>query len=170
MDTIEYRIIANRRDADIKALAAICVLDNENPETLAKSIDWFRGELEQMDPVHTLLIGAFAGQELAGFVRFTLCERLGLWWCRGLEVAVQWQRRGIGSTLLMTALHQLADRGEHDIRSDTSARNIASQATHLRAGFLLASTAGLDFDGERCENRRFYQWLHSSAPPGRRVT
>jgi GNAT superfamily N-acetyltransferase len=158
MNAIDYRIIAGRYDADIKALAAISVLDNGNPETLAEGIDYFRGELEQMDLGRRLLIGAFAGNELTGFVRFTLCERLGLWWCRGLVVAVEWQRRGIGATLLKTALQRLADRGERDIRSDTGENNMASQATHLRAGFVLASTDGLDFDGRRLENHPFYQW------------
>jgi GNAT superfamily N-acetyltransferase len=158
MHEIDYRIIASRRDADIKALAAISVLDNRNPETLAEGIDYFRNELEKMDAAKMLLIGAFAGNELAGFTRLVLCQRLGLWWCRGLVVAVEWQRRGIGATLLKTAIQQLADRGEQDIRSDTLASNVASQATHLRAGFSLASTNDLDFDGRPLENHRFYRW------------
>ena len=59
-----------------------------------------------MDLGRKLLIGAFAANELVGFVRFTLCERLGLWWCRGLVVVVEWQRRGIGAALLKTLVDE----------------------------------------------------------------
>ena len=32
---IEYRLIRGRRDADIKALAAISALDNDDPQSLS---------------------------------------------------------------------------------------------------------------------------------------
>ena len=130
---IDYRIITGRGDADIKSLAAISVLDNKSPETLAAGIDYFRDELEHLDGRERLLIGAFAGMELVGFCRFRICPRLGLWWCMGLEVVPEWQRRGIGSELLKAGIAELSRRGVREIRSDTSSGNTASHATHLRA-------------------------------------
>ena len=81
MSDITYRTVANRRDADIKALAAISVLDNGWPERLAEDIGYFRNELTTLDPAKLLLVGAFAGAELVGFCRFCLCERVDAWWC-----------------------------------------------------------------------------------------
>jgi RimJ/RimL family protein N-acetyltransferase len=158
MQAIHYRIITGRGDADIKSLAAISVLDNKNPETLAEGIDYFRDELEHLDSRERLLIGAFAGMELVGFCRFQVCPRLGLWWCLGLEVVPEWQRRGIGSELLSTAIAELRGRGATDIRSDVSRRNEASCATHTNAGFRLMSTEGEDFDGRRRDGHCFYRW------------
>ena len=39
MIAVDYRIITGRRGADIKSLAALSVLDNGNPETLAAVVE-----------------------------------------------------------------------------------------------------------------------------------
>ncbi len=161
MSPIEYRVITGRRDADVKSLAAITVLDNNEPEKLAESVDFFRDELEHLDPGQRLLIGAFAGMELAGFCRFQMCPRLAVWWCRGLEVVPEWQGQGIGSELLMAGIAEFAKRGATDIRSDTWGRNLPSQATHVKAGFRLMGTSGEDFDGRWRDDQCFYQWESS---------
>ncbi len=43
---IEYRIIRSRRDADVKSLAAISALSNEDPQSLQANIEYFVDELE----------------------------------------------------------------------------------------------------------------------------
>ena len=163
MQAIHYRIIAGRGDADIKSLAAISVLDNAWPERLAEDIDYFRNELTSLDPEKLLLIGAFAGAELVGFCRFVVCPRLNAWWCMGLVVVPEWQRRGIGTELLKAAIAILARRGVTDVRSDTSAKNLPSQATHVKAGFRLIGTSGEDFEGQRREEHCFYRWQSRTA-------
>ncbi|HUS91052.1 MAG TPA: GNAT family N-acetyltransferase [Phycisphaerae bacterium] len=163
MDTVEYRVIAGRRDADIKAMAALSALDNGNPATLACCVEHFGKELDGLDPAERVLFGAFAGAELLGFCRFQLCPRRGLWWCRGLVVAEDWQRRGIGSTLLTRALAHLAGRGVTDVRSDTAASNTASQAAHRKAGFRLIAAAGEGFDGKHRDGHCFFRWQPGEA-------
>jgi RimJ/RimL family protein N-acetyltransferase len=76
----------------------------------------------------------------------------------GLVVVPEWQRRGIGTELLKAAIAILARRGVTEIRSDTSGKNVASQATHVKAGFRLIGTSGEDFDGQRREGHCFYRW------------
>jgi RimJ/RimL family protein N-acetyltransferase len=166
MTEVDYRIIMERRQADIKSLAAISVLDNDNPETLAAVIEYFRTELEGLDPKERLLVAAFAGAELVGFCRFQVCPRLGLWWCRGLQVVSEWQRRGIGSSLLRAAISHLASSGETDIRSDASTTNTASKATQKTAGFRPVSTQGEDFDGTWREDHVFLQWRSGKGTDG----
>jgi RimJ/RimL family protein N-acetyltransferase len=157
MEGIDYRTVAGRRDADVKSLAALSVLDNGNPETLADAVEHFRGELTGLDPAERLLVAAFAGAEIVGFCRFQLCKRLALWWCRGLVVATEWQRRGIGASLLRAAIERLACQGVRDVRSDTASTNAASRAAHLKAGFRLVAMQGEDFCGRRREDHCFYQ-------------
>jgi RimJ/RimL family protein N-acetyltransferase len=158
MQSIDYRIITSRRQADIKSLAAISVLDNGNPETLADAVGHFRRELEELDPRERLLVAAFAGAEIVGFCRFQVSPGLGLWWCRGLVVVPELQRRGIGSSLLRAAIGHLVSLGASDIRSDTSSANTASQRAHLKAGFRLVAMRGEGFDGDRREDHCFYRW------------
>jgi RimJ/RimL family protein N-acetyltransferase len=155
---IDYRIIRDRRDADVKSLGAITALSNEDPLSLGSQIEGFAAELERLDPAERLLVGAYVGAELIGFCRFVHSARLETWWCRGLEVVPQWQRRGVGTALLVTALNHLLATGVATVRSDTSIRNHASQATHVKAGFRLTATAGEDFDGRRRDNHCYYQW------------
>ncbi|MDY7011688.1 MAG: GNAT family N-acetyltransferase, partial [Planctomycetota bacterium] len=155
---IECRIIRDRRDADVKSLGAISALSNEDPQSLQRAIEHFTGELNHLNLAETLLIGAYAGSELVGFCRFVLSPHLKLWWCRGLEVVPEWQRRGVGTALLVTALAHLRAGGAEAVRSDTSSRNHASQATHIRAGFVLIANAGEDFDGKWRDDHCYYQW------------
>ena len=155
---IEYRVIRGRRDADIKSLGAISALSNEAPQSLHSNIEYFADELEHLDLAERLLVGAYAGAEVAGFCRFVLSPELKLWWCRGLEVVPQWQRQGVGTALLVTALEHLRAGGAKMVRSDTSRRNHASQATHVKAGFRLIANAGEDFDGKWRDDRCYYQW------------
>ncbi len=152
---IDYRLITRRDQADIKALAAISVLDNAKPEALAESVDYFRDELTHLDPRTGFLVAAFAGMELVGFARFVWSERQRQWWCRGLVVVPEWQRRGIGSQLLRTGLAELAQRGVLDVWSDTGIDNKSSQAAHLKAGFMIVAAEGDDADGNYRTNRCF---------------
>jgi RimJ/RimL family protein N-acetyltransferase len=159
---IDYRVIRDRRDADVKSLGAITALSNEDPPSLASQIEGFAAELEGLDPAARLLIGAYIGAELIGFCRFIRSDKPETWWCRGLEVVPQWQRRGVGTALLVAALDQLRAAGVPTVRSDTSIKNSASQATHLKAGFRLTATSGEDFDGRWRDNHCYYRW---DAPP-----
>ncbi len=155
---IEYRAIRGRRDADVKSLGAISALSNNDPESLQRQIEFFASELDGLDLAQKLLIGAYVGAELIGFCRFVWHPRLDMWWCRGLEVAPQWQRKGVGTSLLVAALRHLAARGAKAVRSDTASGNLASRATHLKAGFRQTADAGEDFDGHWRDNHCYYQW------------
>jgi RimJ/RimL family protein N-acetyltransferase len=155
---VEIRLLLTRRDADPKSLAAITVLSNQNPERLPETIDYFRRELGELDPERHFLVAAYAGAELVGFSRFVSCPGTGMWWCRGLEVIPEWQRRGIGTRLLKTGLKHLVSLGVKEVRSATSPGNRASEATHAKAGFRLFAREGEDFDGQWRDNRLFFQW------------
>jgi RimJ/RimL family protein N-acetyltransferase len=158
---IDYRVVLSRNEVDIKSLAAISSLSNDAPQRLRESIDFFRQELRSLDPQRSFLVAAHAGSELVGFSRFALSPRLGTWWCRGLEVVPEWQRRGIGTRLLRFGLDHLAGRGVTEVRSSTSPGNLPSRLTHLKAGFRLLATSGMVFDVSR-ENHCIFGW---NAPP-----
>jgi len=64
----------------------------------------------------------------------------------------------VGTTLLVTGLNLLRVRGVAKVRSDTSVTNIASQATHVKAGFRLIAKSENDFDDNWRENHCYYQW------------
>jgi len=74
----------------------------------------------------TLWTLAWSGDELAGFV-LAYPERVGdpaLGWVGTLAVRKPWRRRGLGSTLLLTAFRDLYDRGRRRVGLGVDTENV----------------------------------------------
>ena len=91
----------------------------------------FWSELAQYDTRHYL--AAWAGDDLQGYAGLAAYREEA--WVQTLAVAPDWQRRGLGTTLLQSLLAEARHRGARTVALEVRADNDAAQRLYVRHGF-----------------------------------
>lgn len=93
-------------------------------------------EILALDLRHKAIFVASSAAGVVGFARIARDEQdESQWWCMGIAVHPEYQRRGIGSALHHACVAYARDRGATVIRSATHVRNEASIRFHESVGF-----------------------------------
>ena len=74
-------------------------------------------------------------KEIIGFIHFQACKKNNQWLNRGMGVATQYRRQGVGSSLLSLAIEFARQKKAAAIISYTDKDNTPSLTLHEQIGF-----------------------------------
>lgn len=143
--------IREYRDEDF---AAVCALERENSPNGCKPEVFVRqaGVLF----ASTFLVAEWDGEVVGYTIGALVQHRPTTGWIVRLAVAEPCQRRGIGESLIATAVARLRERGVYEVCLSVALENHAARALYKKHGFLETDFCPAYFGegGDRCILRR----------------